>query len=956
MSTNLGTAYVSVVPSMQGFGKAVESGMSNIDTTAAGAAMGSKAASGFAGGMAKNGAVIGAASALASKAFDAVASSTDRAVARVDTMSNFPKVMANMKISADDAQTAINMLSDGLDGLPTTLDAGARAVQRFTSYNNDVIKSADMFLAVNDAIMAGGTSAEMQAGALEQLTQAYTKGKMDMQEWRTIQQTMPAQLKQIAESMGLTTAQLGAGLRQAEKADEFIRNVSMDEFINQIMRLDKEGVNGFASFAEQARTATTGIETALTNLNTRISRGVAELINSVGQENISGAINTLSSGIVGIGKDLGQDLKVATAFVKEHEDEIKALSSALMDIAPMAIRAWGAFKVFKGGKALFSSIGSGVMGLAGSFDKLTKAGSKLFYLGDDLAVAGKRGGDALKGMGNAAMAAGTLISSMTAGSVALSAGLAVGIVALDAYNKYLWDAAAAEYRLTDEQQAVVDRVNTMASSYGQLVETRQSNAAHIERESNHILKLKDSYNALVDENGNVIAGYETQANIILDQLANAMGVERSYIESLIDEYGKLGNAAEEAMEKRKAEKLREAYEPEYNEAVTNYDQTAQDYASATAIMSDAATKYAKTEEDVAQAQQWALDTMPSEALGVAAYQYGDLAYSADAARKSFLDSSDAAKQAKETLADYQTVMTNFEGLSAALEGGDIAAIEEWSTRITNSIVTAENGTRESLQAQVETLRESYSNMKEAVANGATGMEGSLETLGSALAIAEEELRRYDSVELRDKVANASVDDGTLVIAQDHVYQWNGSDLVDLGSVADVEDSGVLEATDNILIYNGTELEPKYGTARVTLDTSEYDNWTPPQKEAYVHVRNVISSFFGVASGGFFDLHASGGFITNGPTMLGTDKFGTVHIAGEDGREWVQKHADGTTSIVPIENKKYLAPYANAIASMIGGGSTVNNINVTLAYDASADSKQMARDITRELHLRNLMGA
>ena len=34
--------------------------------------------------------------------------------------------------------------------------------------------------------------------------------------------------------------------------------------------------------------------------------------------------------------------------------------------------------------------------------------------------------------------------------------------------------------------------------------------------------------------------------------------------------------------------------------------------------------------------------------------------------------------------------------------------------------------------------------------------------------------------------------------------------------------------------------------------------------------------------------------------------------------WIKRHADGTTSIVPIENRRYLKPYAEEIAGMIGG--------------------------------------
>ena len=89
---------------------------------------------------------------LVTKAFDVIRSSMDGAISRLDTMNNFPKVMSNLGIGAKESQKAIDKLSEGLQGIPTSLDAGALAVQRFTSKNGDVQKSADIFLAVNDAI------------------------------------------------------------------------------------------------------------------------------------------------------------------------------------------------------------------------------------------------------------------------------------------------------------------------------------------------------------------------------------------------------------------------------------------------------------------------------------------------------------------------------------------------------------------------------------------------------------------------------------------------------------------------------------------------------------------------------------------------------------------------------------------------------------------------------------
>lgn len=209
-----------------------------------------------------------------SAGFNMITNSMDSAIARYDTMNNFPRVMNNLGISSDEAEKSISRMSEALVGLPTTLDQGAMAVQRFTSANGDVAKSTDIFLAVNNAILAGGASAEIQSSALEQLSQAYAKGKPDMMEWRTLMTAMPAQLNQVANAMGyVSSSDLGEAVR--EDTNEFNR------MIETIVQLNTTGVDGFANFEEQARASTKGISTGIKNMKSRVSAGVAEMISSV---------------------------------------------------------------------------------------------------------------------------------------------------------------------------------------------------------------------------------------------------------------------------------------------------------------------------------------------------------------------------------------------------------------------------------------------------------------------------------------------------------------------------------------------------------------------------------------------------------------------------------------------------------------------------------------------------
>ena len=282
---------------------------------------------------------------IISTAFGILNNSIDGAISRLDTLNNYPKVMSNLGISSEEAQKSIAKMSDKLSGLPTTLDEGALAVQRFTSKNNDVAKSTDYFLALNNAILAGGAGTEIQSSALEQLSQSYAKGSMDMMEWRTLQMAMPAQLNQVAKAMEMTTEAVGAGLRGADKDVAYVRDVTMEEFMDAIVRLNQEGADGFASFEEQARNSTGGIATSITVAKTQIVKGVADIINSLDQF-------LKDEGLGGIGEiisNIGKKSKEVLDYVAQKLPETIRF---LKDIAPVVMAVTTAFVVFKSALAI----------------------------------------------------------------------------------------------------------------------------------------------------------------------------------------------------------------------------------------------------------------------------------------------------------------------------------------------------------------------------------------------------------------------------------------------------------------------------------------------------------------------------------------------------------------------------------------------------------------------------
>ncbi len=290
MAIKLAEAYVQIVPSMKGVGNAIVSAFDGASGKA-GLSGGKAAGSGFAGGLkAKMGAVIGAASAITSKAMDTIGSSISSAVSRADQMNNFPKVMKNLGYSSEDAAKSIKKISDSLDGLPTTSSAMTGMVQQLAPLTSNLDEATTISLAFNNAMLAGGASTMEQENALAQYTQMLSAGTVDMAAWRSIQAAMPGQLNQVAEAM------MGAGhnandLYEAMKDGTF----TFDDFNKAIVDLNQNGFGQYASFAQQAKDATQGIGTAIENVKNRVAKAVQKVVEAFGVENIAGAINGFSS-------------------------------------------------------------------------------------------------------------------------------------------------------------------------------------------------------------------------------------------------------------------------------------------------------------------------------------------------------------------------------------------------------------------------------------------------------------------------------------------------------------------------------------------------------------------------------------------------------------------------------------------------------------------------------------
>lgn len=299
---------------------------------------------------------------IISKAFQSINAHMDDSIKRLDTLNNYTRVMTNLAVAAQDSEKSLKVLDNGITGLPTRLDDAASAVQRFTAANGNIAASTDMFLALNNAILAGGAATETQNTALEQMMQAYSKGKPDAMEWRAFLTAMPAQLKQIATSMGYTSSAMGGDLYNALQTGK----ISMNDFMFAIMKLNKQGVAGFESFATQARNATSGVGTSITNLKTAITRGITQILDVLGQSNIAGFFNGLS-------KAISTAFNYVAAFVKIIKEAVAWIGALFGGSGSTS----GLVKETSGVTSNLESASSGAANTASGLDDAAKSAKKL---------------------------------------------------------------------------------------------------------------------------------------------------------------------------------------------------------------------------------------------------------------------------------------------------------------------------------------------------------------------------------------------------------------------------------------------------------------------------------------------------------------------------------------------------------------------------------------------------
>lgn len=283
MAYQLAQAYVQIVPSMKGVGKAIESAFDG-PSKSVGQKAGDTAGGGFSRGFsAKLGVISGVASSIATKVIGVFSGLSGQILDASDSTQKFAQTLDFAGVGADQikklttsTQEYANKTVYGIDDIRnTTAQLAANGVP-----NYDKLAEA----AGNLNAVAGGNSETFKSVAM-MLTQTAGAGKLTTENWNQLADAIPGASGKLQEAMLKNGAYTG-NFRDAMAKGE----ITSQEFNDALMQL------GMNDGAIKAAESTQTFEGAFGNLEAAIVDGAANIVNTV-KPYITGTVTALGDGI-----------------------------------------------------------------------------------------------------------------------------------------------------------------------------------------------------------------------------------------------------------------------------------------------------------------------------------------------------------------------------------------------------------------------------------------------------------------------------------------------------------------------------------------------------------------------------------------------------------------------------------------------------------------------------------
>lgn len=326
---------------------------------------------------------------------------------------------------------------------------------------------------------------------------------------------------------------------------------------------------------------------------------------------------------------------------------------------------------------------------------------------------------------------------------ALAAGL--GVYALTTDN-----ASEKAGKLTAEQKKSIEESHKIAEEYAELNKQRQESMASVEAEYGHYTELNRELSGLIDSNGKVKEGYEERANFIVNELSTALGLEKEQIWNIIKSNGNLEESIGQVIEMKKAEALLQANEQAYTEAIQKQNEALAQYQESLKTLDEVEKEYNRTKKEASEVMDMYNELLKSNPKDAKEYLdvNSKIIDANEEAKKSYEKALKGVEDSESAYVGYVSTIENYEGLSSAIISKDAGKIKTAMENIKASFITAETGTKETLEKQVKNMESHYEQLKQAVANGTPGVTQEMVTQAEQMVTrSKEELKKQSEMAL-----------------------------------------------------------------------------------------------------------------------------------------------------------------------------------------------------------------
>lgn len=621
-----------------------------------------------------------------------------------DMLDGLEGIMNLAASSGEDLATTSDIVTDALTAMGySAKDSGRLAdvmAAAASNSNTNVAMMGETFKYAAPVVGALGYTMEDTALAIGLMANAGIKGERAGTALRAMMTRMSAPTKDCADAMnalGISITDNDGNMKSLYDLIQDLRGafsglseVQQTQYAKSLV--GTEAMSGFLAVVNAAPADFDKLKKAVDN-----STGSAERMANVMLNNVGGQMTLLKSKLEGVQltiyRKLEPSIRKAIDSISKSVDSVnwnkfgREAGEALQTITK------GFTWLLSNGKTVASVLAGIVSAMA-----INKAANFAMQIGS----MSLKFIDAVQTAGSLSKAMAALNITMNANPIILVASAVAGlVVALTALKSKTDENAEAQAEFEDTLKTQADAINQSKEAYDSMAETRQKAIDQGMTEMSYYQSLARELSGIVDENGKVTEGYEARASFITGQLADALGVEMSYNDGVIEGYDNLKESIDEVIQKKKAQIILDAQETGYAQAISNQNEEVQKLRDSEAQLQEIQSQRADLVAQKTQILQEIRNSASQEESENLSREFGEIDKKIQKIDEQAASVQSAYDQQKETVSKYAYDIAQYENNMALAHEGRYSEMTNVGWQYVQDFQSQGDAQLEQLQTQYD---------------------------------------------------------------------------------------------------------------------------------------------------------------------------------------------------------------------------------------------------------------